>query len=65
MTTPYILTEESKWNMIPSECLYKGKIYRILNIEMQGVYFTLYDKEAKKGEVQVIDDVDMDECYPI
>ena len=51
--------------MIPSECLYKGKIYRILNIEMQGGYFTLYDKEAKKGEVQVIDDVDMDECYPI
>lgn len=54
-----------KWNMIPGECEYNGKVYRILNIDMQGGYFTLYDTEAKKGEVQVLDDIDMEKCNPI
>ena len=56
---------KSKWNMIPGNCEYKGKTYRIINIEMQGGYFTLHDTEAKKGEVQVLENIDMDECNPI
>lgn len=56
---------KSKWNMIPGSCEYKGKAYRILNIDMQGGYFTLCDTEAKKGEIQVFEDIDMDECNPI
>ena len=53
--------ERYKWDMIPSQCEYDGKIYRILNIDMQGGYFTLQDLEAKKGDVQVIE-VDMLDC---
>jgi hypothetical protein len=56
---------ESKWNTIPDECEYKGKIYRILNIELQGGYFTLQDLEAGKGDIQVLDNIDMDECIPV
>ena len=58
-------TGESKWNTIPSECEYDGKVYRILNIDMQGGYFTLQDLNAKKGDIQVIDNIDMDKCNPI
>ena len=57
-TTP----DESKWNTIPSECEYDGKVYRILNIDMQGGYFTLQDLNAKKGDIQVVDNIDMDKC---
>jgi hypothetical protein len=60
-TTP----DESKWNTIPFECEYIGKVYRILNIDMQGGYFTLQDLNAKKGDIQVIDNIDMDKCNPI
>ena len=60
-TTP----DESKWNTIPSECDYDGKVYRILNIDMQGGYFTLQDLNAKKGDIQVVDNIDMDKCNPI
>jgi hypothetical protein len=60
-TTP----DESKWNTIPFECEYSGKVYRILNIDMQGGYFTLQDLNAKKGDIQVIDNIDMDKCNPI
>jgi hypothetical protein len=56
------LNDESKWNTIPSECEYDGKVYRILNIDMQGGYFTLQDLNAKKGDIQVIDNIDMDKC---
>ena len=55
----------SKWNTIPSECKYDGKVYRILNIDMQGGYFTLQDLNAKKGDTQVVDNIDMDKCNPI
>jgi len=55
-------TDVSKWNTIPSECEYDGKVYRILNIDMQGGYFTLQDLNAKKGDIQVIDNIDMDKC---
>jgi hypothetical protein len=57
--------DESKWNIIPSQCDYDGKVYRILNIDMQGGYFTLQDLNAKKGDIQVIDNIDMDKCNPI
>jgi len=60
-TTP----DESKWNTIPFECEYSGKVYRILNIDMQGGYFTLQDLNAKRGDIQVIDNIDMDKCNPI
>jgi hypothetical protein len=56
---------ESRWNMIPDRCEYNGKIYRILNIELQGGYFTLQVLEAERGDVQVLDDIDMDKCIPI
>ena len=59
------LNDESKWNTIPSECEYGGKVYRILNIDMQGGYFTLQDLNAKKGDIQVVDNIDMDKCNPI
>lgn len=52
-------------NMIPSECEYDGKNYRILNIDMQGGYFTLQDAEAKKGNVQVLENIDILSCRPI
>ena len=55
----------SKWNTIPSECKYDGKVYRILNIDMQGGYFTLQDLNAKKEDTQVVDNIDMDKCNPI
>lgn len=58
-------SEESKWNIIPSRCEYNGKTYRILSIDLQGGFFTLQDLEAKKGDVQVLTDVDMDKCNPI
>jgi hypothetical protein len=58
-------TDDSKWNTIPSECEYDGKVYRILNIDMQGGYFTLQDLNAKKGDIQVVDNIDMDKCNPI
>ena len=57
--------DESKWNIIPSQCDYDGKVYRILNIDMQGGYFTLQDLNAKRGDIQVIDNIDMDKCNPI
>jgi len=60
-TTP----DESKWNTIPFECEYSGKVYRILNIDMQGGYFTLQYLNTKKGDIQVIDNIDMDKCNPI
>ena len=60
-TTP----DESKWNTIPFECEYSGKVYRVLNIDIQGGYFTLQDLNAKKGDIQVIDNIDMDKCNPI
>lgn len=60
-TTP----DESKWNTIPFECEYSGKVYRILNIDMQGGYFTLQDLNTKKEDIQVIDNIDMDKCNPI
>lgn len=53
---------DNKWNKIPTECVYKGKKYRILSIEMQGGFFTLQDLTAEKGEVQVLDNINMDEC---
>lgn len=56
---------DSNWNMIPSLCEYQGKRYRILSIDMQGGYFVLQDLEAKKGDVQVLTDIDMDHCKPI
>lgn len=56
------LNDEYKWNTIPSECEYGGKVYRILNIDMQGGYFTLQDLNAKKGDIQVVDNIDMDKC---
>lgn len=58
-------TDVSKWNTIPSECEYDGKVYRILNIDMQGGYFTLQDLNVKKGDIQVVDNIDMDKCNPI
>jgi hypothetical protein len=56
---------DSRWNMIPNRCEYNGKIYRILNIELQGGYFTLQDLEAERGDIQVLNDIDMDKCIPI
>ena len=56
---------DSRWNMIPDRCEYNGKIYRILNIDLQGGYFTIQDLEAERGDVQVLDDIDMDKCIPI
>jgi hypothetical protein len=56
---------ESKWNMIPDRCEYNGKIYRILNIELQGGYFTLQDLDVERGGIQVLDGIDMDKCIPI
>jgi hypothetical protein len=56
---------ESRWNMIPDRCEYNGKIYRILNIDLQGGYFKIQDLEAERGVVQVLDDIDMDKCIPI
>jgi hypothetical protein len=64
-TKPFILPDEYKWNTIPSECEYDGKVYRILNIDMQGGYFTLQDLNSKKGDIQVVDNIDMDKCNPI
>jgi len=64
-TKPFILPDEYKWNTIPSECEYDGKVYRILNIDIQGGYFTLQDLNAKRGDIQVIDNIDMDKCNPI
>ena len=61
MPSPSFYMNDDKWNMIPSQCEYDGKIFRILNIDMQGGYFTLQDLEAKKGDVQVIE-VDMLDC---
>lgn len=58
-------SDQEKWNMIPSECEYNGKTYRILNIDLQGGYFTLQNLEAKKGEEQILDDIDIDECNPV
>lgn len=57
--------DESKWNIIPANCKYKDKVYRILNIDMQGGYFTLHNVQAQKGEVQVLENIDMDECDPV
>lgn len=57
--------EETKWNIIPTNCKYLGKVYRILNIDMQGGYFTLQNVQAQKGEVQVLENIDMDECFPV
>lgn len=58
--------EKNQWNIIPSQCLYQNKVYRILDIDLQGGYFTLQDPEAKeRGDLMVIDNIDMDECYPI
>jgi len=59
------LNDDSKWNTIPSECEYDGKVYRILNIDMQGGYFTLQDLNVKKGDIQVVDNIDMDKCNTI
>lgn len=56
---------ESKWLMIPNKCEYKGNIYRILDIDLQGGYFTLHDVNAKKGDVWVFPNIDMDECNPV
>lgn len=59
------LNEDTKWNFIPSKCEYLGKVYRILSIDMQGGYFTLQDLSAKRGEVQVLGDIDMCKCNPV
>jgi hypothetical protein len=58
-----ILEKDYPQNHITVE--YNGKIYRILNIELQGGYFTLQVLEAERGDVQVLDDIDMDKCIPI
>ena len=53
---------ESVWyNIIPTQCEYNGKVYRILNIDMQGGYFTLDDVDGDN----YIGEIDMDECTPI
>lgn len=57
--------QKDKWSKIPYQCEYQGKTYRILDIDLQGGYFTLYDPEAKKGEVQVLAPIDMEKCNPI
>lgn len=54
--------KKSNWKKIPTECVYKGKKYRILNIDLQGGLFTLQDLTAEKGEVQVLDNINMEEC---
>lgn len=59
------MIDESKWNHIPNRCEYKGKVFRILSIDLQGGYFTLHDINSVKGQVQVLSDIDMDECNPI
>ena len=57
---------ENKWNIIPTKCLYQNKVYRILNIELQGGYFTLQDPEAtKRGDLMILENIDMDLCDPI
>jgi hypothetical protein len=58
-------SDESKWNMIPDKCEFDGKIYSILDIDLQGGFFTLYNPEAEVGEIQVLNDVDMDLCNVI
>lgn len=54
-----------KWNIIPDKCNYLGKKYKILDIDLQGGYFTLCDLEAKRGDVQALTDIDMELCDPI
>lgn len=57
--------KEYQWNFIPNKCEFNGKIYRILNIDMQSGCFTLQDTNAEKGEIQVFEDIDMEDCNPI
>lgn len=53
---------ESVWyGIIPSRCEYNGKVYRILNIDMQGGYFALDEVDGD----DYIENIDMDECKPI
>jgi hypothetical protein len=47
---------------LPGRCEYNGKTYRILDIDMQGGYFTLQDLDAKKGDIQVLDNIDIEQC---
>jgi hypothetical protein len=55
-----------KWNMIPTHCIYLDKVYRIVNIEMQGGYFTLANPEAtKRGDTMILENIDMELCDPI
>jgi hypothetical protein len=48
--------------MIPNKCILNGKIYDILNIDLQGGYFTLFNPEAKRYEVRIINWVDIEDC---
>ena len=59
------MDSKNKWKKIPTECVYKDKKYHILQIDIQGGFFTLYDSTAKKGEVQVLECIDMEECCPV
>jgi len=55
-----------KWNMIPTHCIYLDKVYHILNIDMQGGYFTLSNPDAiKRGDTMILDNIDMGLCDPI
>jgi len=59
------MSKKTKWNKIPTDCVYKSKNYKILSIDLQGGFFALQDLSSEKGDVQVIENVNMDECLPI
>ena len=44
----------------PTQCIYKGKTYRILMIDLQGGFFTLHD--PNEG---VLDLIDIEACEPV
>lgn len=45
---------------LPGKCIYQGKEWRILNIDMQGGYFDLHDPE-----LGMLEHIDIEECKPI
>ena len=63
--------DASPWfNLIPGKCIYKGKTWRILDIDMQGGYFTLHrwTGKYKVGRItpgNLLKNVDMDKCKPV
>lgn len=54
------IPEITTWNNLPGKCIYQGKEWNILSIDMQGGYFDLHNWEDGMRE-----QVDVELCKPI